>query len=85
MQISMVHFATDVPGIFTAEGNVDVAVAFVSELGLDLVRPTLQQKLESGRRVRLLLDLEEGVTDLSALWGLGEILRGLPENLVSLP
>ena len=81
MQISTTHFASDVPGIFEADGNVDVAVAFVSEPGLDLVRPTLQEKLESGKRVRILLDLQEGATDPSALWDLVALNANFPSNL----
>ena len=81
MQISTAHFASDVPGIFEADGNVDVAVAFVSEPGLDLVRLTLQEKLESGKRVRILLDLEEGATDPSALWDLVALNANFPSNL----
>ena len=80
MQVDTAKFATDVPGIFQAQGNVDVAVAFVSEPGLALVRSALQQKLESGNRVRLLLDLEEGATDPSALWDLVALNSSFPSN-----
>lgn len=81
MQVNTAHFAADVPGIFENEGNLDVAVAFVSGPGLDLVHPALQQKLESGTRVRLLLDLEDGATDPSALWGLVALNSSFPSNL----
>ena len=81
MQISTAHFPADVPGIFVADGNIDVAVAFVSEPGLDLVRPTLQEKLESGKRVRILLDLNEAATDPSALWDLVALNASFPSNL----
>ena len=80
MQVSTSNFATDVPGIFQAEGHVDVAVAFVSEPGLALVRSALQQKLESGTRVRLLLDLKEGATDPSALWDLVALNSSFPST-----
>ncbi len=81
MQLNTAHFATDVPGIFASEGNLDVAVAFVSEPGLALVRTELQQKLESGARVRLLMDLQEGATDPSALWDLIALNAEFADNL----
>ena len=81
MQVSTAHFGTDVPDIFEGNGNLDVAVAFVSGPGLDIVRPALQQKLESETRVRLLLDLEDGATDPSALWALLALNSNFPSNL----
>ena len=82
MEIGTANFATDVPGIFEAYGNVDVAVAFVSEPGLALVRPALLRKLESGNRVRILLDLEEGATDPTALWELVTLNSKFPSQLL---
>ena len=82
MQVKTAKFITDVPGIFEADGNVDVAVAFVSEPGLALVRPALHQKLESGNRVRLLLDLEEGATDPTALWELVTLNSKFPSQFL---
>ena len=82
MQIETANFATDVPAIFEVAGDVDVAVAFVSEPGLTLVRTALQQKLESGSRIRLLLDLEEGATDPTALWELVTLNSEFPSNFL---
>lgn len=82
MQINTADFARDVPAIFGAVGDVDIAVAFVSQPGLSLVRQSLQQKLESGDRVRLLLDLEEGATDPAALWELIALNSNFPSNLL---
>ena len=67
MQIETAKFVTDVPSIFEADGDVDVAVAFVSETGLALVSSALQWKLESGNKVRLMLDLAKGTTGPTAL------------------
>ena len=82
MQTNIADFAIDVPSIFQEDGDVDVAVAFVSEPGLALVRLGLQQKLESGRRIRLLFDLEEGATDPTALWELVALNADFPANLL---
>ena len=82
MQINTAKFATDVPGIFEVAGDVDVAVAFVSDPGLTLVRTALQQKLESGSRIRLLLDLQEGATDPTALWGMVTLNSEFPSNFL---
>lgn len=82
MQISATNFAHDIPGIFGADGDVDVAVAFVTEPGLALVRSALRQKLNGGSRVRLLLDLEEGATDPSALWELLALNAEFPSRLL---
>ena len=70
MQLDTARFSEDVPNVFGLDGDLDLAVAFVTDPGLSLVRPSLEQKLASGRRIRLLLDLQEGATDPTALWGL---------------
>ena len=67
MQLSTANYAPDVVGIFEDAGDVDVAVAFVSEPGLDLIRPTLLRKLEASNRVRLLMDPEAGTTNPTVL------------------
>ena len=82
MQVKTANFANDVPAIFQADGDIDVAVAFVSGPGLALVRPHLQKKLESGKRIRLLLDLEEGATDPTALWELVTLNSKFPSELL---
>ena len=82
MQISTANYAADVPGIFEAAGDVDVAVAFVSEPGLDLIRPALLEKLEADDRVRLLIDLKAGATDPTALWDLVTTNSQFPGNLL---
>ena len=82
MQVNTANFAADVPGIFEVAGDVDVAVAFVSEPGLSLVRTALQLKLESGSRVRLMLDLQEGATDPTALWGMVTLNSEFPTNFL---
>ena len=82
MYVSTANYATDVPGVFGAAGDVDVAVAFVSEPGIALVRPALREKLQAGDRVRLLIDLEAGATDPTALWDLVELNSEFPSNLL---
>ena len=44
--------------------------------------PHLQTKLESGKRIRLLLDLEEGATDPTALWELVTLNSKFPSELL---
>ena len=75
MQLNTAHFSDDIPSIFELDGDLDLAVAFVTEAGLVLVSPSLERKLESGRRIRLLLDLQEGATDPTALWRLVTLAR----------
>ena len=82
MQLNTANFAADVPGIFEKAGDVDVAVAFVSEPGLALVRTALQQKLESGGRLRLLLDLVVGATDPRALREMVTLNAEFPSNFL---
>ena len=82
MHVSTANYATDVPGLFEAVGDVDVAVAFVSEPGLVLVGPALRRKLQAGDRVRLLIDLETGATDPTALWNLLTLTAEFPSNLL---
>ena len=82
MPIHTANFADDVPGIFEADGDLDVAVAFVSEPGLAHVRSGLQTKLETGNRVRILLDLEAGATDPTAIWELVTLNAKFPSNLL---
>ena len=82
MEIDIAVYVSDVPAIFQVGGDVDVAVAFVSEPGLELVRSYLHEKLESGNRIRLLLDLQEGATDPAALWDLVALNTEFPESLL---
>ena len=78
MEVELAAFEADVPAIFQGDGDVDIAVAFVSEPGLELVRSALHEKLLSGGRVRILLDLREGATDPTALWDLVSTSRRVP-------
>ena len=82
MQISTANYAADVPGIFEAAGDIDVAVAFVSKPGLDLIRPALLEKMGAGDRLRLLIDLEAGATDPTALWDLVTLNLQFPAILL---
>ena len=82
MQIRTANFDADLPVIFGSSGDIDVAVAFVSGPGLALVRPALKAKLESDNKVRILLDLEEGATDPTALWELVTLNSDFPSNLL---
>jgi HKD family nuclease len=82
LRINTADFAAEIPGIFEAIGNVDVAVACVSEPGLVLVRTALRQKLEDGYRVRLRVDREEGATDPTALWELVTLNSEFPSHLL---
>ena len=47
-----------------------MAVAFVTSSGLDEIRRELLEKLESGRFVRMIMDLKSAATDPSAVWDL---------------
>ena len=79
-ELDMNSTLADVPGSFEDPGDIDLAVAFVSGPGLALARPALEGKLESGDRVRLLLDLEEGATDPAAL---GELVASKPPETLA--
>ena len=81
MQLDTARFSRDIPNIFERDGSLDLAVAFVTDAGLSLVQPALEQKLAAGLRVRLLLDLQEGATDPAALWGLVALARTYPRSL----
>lgn len=80
MQLNTARFAQDIPNIFARDGNLDLAVAFITDPGLSLVRLSLSQKLSAGRQVRLLLDLQEGATDPTALWGLVTLAQAYPNS-----
>ncbi len=82
MQLDTARFSEDIPNIFGLDGDLDLAVAFVTEPGLSLVRPSLERKLASGRRIRLLLDLQEGATDPTALWELIALAHQYPSSLL---
>ena len=81
MQLDTAHFFEDIPDIFGMDGGLDLSVAFVTDPGLSLVRPSLEEKLESGQRIRLLLDLQEGATDPTALWELIALAHTYPSSL----
>lgn len=82
MQVNTAKYPADVLNVFQAAGDVDVAVAFVSAPGIDLIRPDLLRKLEAGDRVRILIDLEAGATDPTALWDLVTLHFQFPANLL---
>ena len=81
MQLSTTRFSRDIPNIFEQDGNLDLAIAFVTEAGLALVMQQLERKLDTGQRIRLLLDLQEGATDPTALWGLITLAQAYPTSL----
>ena len=82
MEVELAAFEADVPAILHGNGDVDIAVAFVTEPGLDLVRSAIHEKLLSGGRVRFLLDLRQGATDPSALWDLVALNEEFPDSLL---
>ena len=47
-----------------------MAVAFVTEAGINEIRAQLVSKLESGHLIRMPIDLQDAATDPSALWDL---------------
>lgn len=55
--------------------DLSFAVAYVTQDGLELIRPQLIQLLEQGRNVRILLDLQSGNTDPSAVWDILAIVE----------
>ena len=81
MELNTANFFEDITRVFESDGDLDLAVAFVSNAGLALVHLPLEQKLASGRRVRLLLDLQEGATDPTALWSLVALAQTYSSSL----
>ena len=69
-EISTAAFLEDVSRMLEAPGDTSIAVAFITALGIDEIRPQLLRKLESGNSIRMLIDLQEAATDPSALWDL---------------
>lgn len=82
METSTAHFYQDISNIIEQHGKLDLAVAFVTEAGLALVRDIFEEKLESGGPVRLLVDLKEGATDPTALWNLVALSQTYPGQLL---
>ena len=82
METSTAHFYKDISNIIEQNGKLDLAVAFVTEAGLSLVRDIFEEKLESGESVRLLVDLKEGATDPTALWNLVALSQTYPGRLL---
>ena len=62
--------ADDLPHLVAAGRDLSFAVAYVTQAGLGTIRDELQQLLEQGHEVRLVLDLATGSTDPSAVWDL---------------
>ena len=73
----------DVRSILDTPGDVSIAVAFVTESGIDEIRSQLVSKLDSGALVRILVDLQDAATDPSALWDLLALAANY-ENLLHL-
>lgn len=74
------QFLADVSQAFRQCRNASLAVAFVSQSGLELneFKPALESALGAGASVRLLLDLSMGNTDPTAVWGLVTLSETYP-------
>ncbi len=60
----------DIPDLVGAGRDLSIAVAYISRQGLSAIKDELTVLLRLGRRVRILLDLQSGNTDPSAVWDL---------------
>ena len=65
----------DLKNLLTIDGNICIAVAYVSADALKLINPSLEEALNKGQRVRLLLDLDSGVTQPEAVFELVELAQ----------
>lgn len=66
-------FGVDIPNLLSVGGNVSIAVAYVSQDGVASIRQQLQGLLENNHSARVLVDLQSGNTDPSAVWTLVEL------------
>ena len=71
--IDTARYGWDVPELVGESGDISLAVAYVTTDGLRSIRSRLLERLAEGRRVRVLLDLQSGSTDPSAVWDLRAI------------
>ena len=71
--IDTARYGRDVPELVGESGDISLAVAYVTTEGLRSIRPHLLERLGEGRTVRVLLDLQSGSTDPSAVWDLRAI------------
>ncbi len=58
----------DLPQLVAGEHDLSMAVAYVTQDGLASIKERLLGLLENGRTIRILMDLESGNTDPSAVW-----------------
>ena len=71
--IDTTRYGRDVPELVGESGDISLAVAYVTNDGLRSIRAHLLERLAEGRKVRVLLDLQSGTTDPSAVWDLRAI------------
>ena len=65
----------DLRNLLKIDGNISIAVAYVSADALKFINPYLEEALNKGQRVRLLLDLDSGVTQPEAVFELVELAQ----------
>jgi len=60
----------DIPSLVDAGRDLSVAVAYITRQGIAEIKDELTSLLQLGRRVRIMLDLQSGNSDPSAVWDL---------------
>ena len=68
--IRTAHQTSDLPALIARDGQLSLAVAYITQDGLNYIREDLQSALVEGRGVRLLFDLWSGNSDPRAVWDL---------------
>ena len=60
--VDRVNQLDDLRELIAAGEDISMAVAYLTRSGLDLIRSSLQSAVHSGKPVKLLIDLERGIT-----------------------
>lgn len=78
MLVKQVDYSRDINTIIAGGESLSFAVAYITRSGLDLIRSSLEARLETGVQVRILIDISSGSTDPAAVWELLALSQKYP-------
>jgi HKD family nuclease len=70
MEVNAAAYPQDIVTLIRSSSEVNLAVAFVTQSGLQHIKVAVAEGIDQKVRVRIILDLSDGATDPSAIWEL---------------
>ena len=67
VEVSVAHSKEDIEALLDLGGEIDIAVAYIDEYGMNIIRDKVKANTDGIKKVRLLVDLKGGVTHPDAV------------------